>query len=73
MRVILTIFMSLLTFIALTGCSFSSQDQFVGSAIDQDFPVPKDAIKTEDKSNKPNLIYVKYELKGLNFDEGIPT
>lgn len=72
MRVILTIFMSLLTLIALTGCSLSSQDQFVGSAIDQDFPVPKEAIKTEHKSNNPNLIYVAYELKGLNFEEGIP-
>ena len=53
--------LALLISIVLSGCNSSSQN-YIGSSIDEEFPIPINATMTDDKSNSPNIIYVKYNI-----------
>lgn len=60
--------------ICLTGCGGTkmSLTSFEGAASERSFPVPKDAIKTEQPTGNQEMNYERYSLPGLKEDEGIP-
>lgn len=55
------------TIVSSQSSSLDSKDHqaYIPSAIHPEFPVPKQAQKTNHRSNNPNIIYVRYAYQGL--------
>ncbi|SCW62154.1 hypothetical protein SAMN04487970_102135 [Paenibacillus tianmuensis] len=54
------------------GYAFSDNNSFVGSSIDEQFPVPAEARKSDVPFSKPGVVYVRYNMKGIEEKESIP-
>lgn len=65
---------AILLLMFIMGCNSSepSWKSFEGSAVEKDFPVPKDATKTEAAINNSKVNYVRYSVKGLTESSRIP-
>ena len=61
--------------IFISGCTSSSKlswTTFVGAAVEKNFPVPKEANRTDSVLNNSKMDYVHYSLSGLREDDGVP-
>ncbi|WP_082691249.1 hypothetical protein [Paenibacillus rubinfantis] len=64
----------LMMMVVIAGCASSepSWTDFVGSAVEKNFPVPKEANQTETALNNSKMDYVHYKLTGLQESSEIP-
>ncbi|MBM6998168.1 hypothetical protein IM700_021080 [Paenibacillus sp. DXFW5] len=64
----------LMMIVVIAGCASSepSWTDFVGSTVEKNFPVPKEANQTETALNNSKMDYVHYKLTGLKESNEIP-